>query len=69
MVAWLPKNTVLQLFLSRLVNVSGGPKMDSNSLPTPCAQGGFRPHAKVAYFQQLLFQLDAGSLLNAIELG
>jgi len=24
--------------------------------PTPCAQGGFRPRAKVPYFQQLLFQ-------------
>ena len=27
---WLPKNTVLQLPLSRFVNVSGWPKMDSN---------------------------------------
>jgi hypothetical protein len=29
---WLPKNTVLQIIFSRFLNVSGEPKMDSNSL-------------------------------------
>jgi hypothetical protein len=28
---WLPKNTLLQLFLSRFIHVPGGPGMDSNS--------------------------------------
>ena len=29
---WLPKNTVFQLFLSRFLNVCGGPDLDSNRL-------------------------------------
>src|SRR5262249_54486410 len=36
--------------------------------PTPCAQGGFRPLSEMPYFQHVLFQRDAGSLLKAVEL-
>jgi hypothetical protein len=31
-VGWLPKNTVLQIFLSKFLNVYGYPEMDANSL-------------------------------------
>jgi hypothetical protein len=33
---WLPKNTVFQLFLSRFLNVFGGPVMDSKSRSCLC---------------------------------
>jgi hypothetical protein len=35
--------------------------------PTPCAQGSFRPNAKNAYFQSLIFQAFAGDLLRVVD--
>lgn len=32
-------------------------------LPTPCAQGSFRPQPKMYYFQLLTFQADGATLL------
>lgn len=37
-------------------------------LPTPCAQVGESAFSEVARFQSILSQLDAGSLLKAVEL-
>jgi hypothetical protein len=36
--------------------------------PTPCAQDGRSDFAKIPYFQRILFQRDAASLLKAVEL-
>jgi hypothetical protein len=37
-------------------------------LPTPCAQGGFRPRAEMPYFQLLKFQPDGAGWLKVVEL-
>jgi|SRR5579862_3506001 len=36
--------------------------------PTPCAQGGYGGFEQLSYFQRLLLQADAISLLKAVEL-
>jgi hypothetical protein len=35
-------------------------------LPTPCAQGSFRPPSKMPYFQLLTFQADGGTPLQVV---